>query len=122
MNKFSYLVPILFLQYTSTGEKLLKYREGKDLVSYRGPRLMVRVDMSVDTRSTHGLYLGRCIHRVWSIVGRVSDECRSSIGRYIGDVSTDHWITFGREIDRQSVAIASPECRQFIGEPSVKYQ
>ena len=86
-----------------------------DLVSYRGPRSMVRVDMSVDTRSTHGRYLGRCIHRV-------SGECRSSIGRYIGDVSTDHWITFGREIDRQSVVIASPECRQFIGEPSVKYR
>ena len=25
-----------------------------DLVSYRGPQSMVTVDMSVDTRSTHG--------------------------------------------------------------------
>ena len=69
------------------------------------------VDISVDVSTEYR-----------SIVGRVSGECRSSIGRYIGDVSTDHWITFGREIDRQSLAIASAECQQFIGEPSVKYR
>ena len=73
---------------------------------------METVDMSVDKRSTHGRYLGRCIHRV-------SVDCRSSIGRYIGDVLTDHWITFGREIDRQSVAIASAECRWAVGQVSV---
>ena len=36
----------------------------------------------------------------WASVG-------SSVGRYIGEVSTNQWITFAREIDRQSVAIAS---------------
>ena len=71
-----------------------------DLVSYREPRSMVTVGMSVESRSTDGRYLGRCIRRV-------AGEYRSSIGRYIGDVSTDHWITFGREIDRQSVATVS---------------
>ena len=55
-------------------------------------------------------------------VSRVAGECRWTIGRYMVDVSTDHWITFGREIDRQSVAIASAVCRQYIGEPSVKYR
>ena len=69
------------------------------------------VDISVDVSTEYR-----------SIVGRVAGERRSSIGRYIGDVSTDHWITFGREIDRQSVAIASAVCRQYIGEPSVKYR
>ena len=76
---------------------------------------MVTVGMSVESRSTDGRYLGRYNHRV-------AGEYRSGIGRYIGDVSTDHWITFGREIDRQSVAIASAVCRQYIGEPLVKYQ
>ena len=61
----------------------------KDLVSYRGPRSMVTVDMSVDTRSTHGRYLGRCIHRV-------SFDCRSSIGR----VSVEHRPLYRRRIDR----------------------
>ena len=69
------------------------------------------VDISVDVSTEYR-----------SIVGRVAGECQSSIGRYIGNVSTDHWITFGREIDRQSVAIASAVCRQYIGDQSVKYR
>ena len=85
---------------------------------------MVTVGMSVESRSTDGRYLGRYISTEYRspFVGRVAGEYRSSIDRYIGDVSTDHWITFGREIDRQSVAIASAVCRQYIGEPSVKYR
>ena len=35
------------------------------------------------------------------------------------DVSTDRWVTFGREIDLQSVTIASAVCRQYIGELSI---
>ena len=35
---------------------------------------MVTVDMSIDSRSTDGRYLGRCIHRA-------SVECRASVGR-----------------------------------------
>ena len=66
------------------------------------------VDISVDVSTEYR-----------SIVGQVAGERRSSIGCYIGDVSTDHWITFGREIDQQSVAIASAVCRQYIGKVSV---
>ena len=79
-----------------------------DLVSYRGPRSMVTVDMSVDSRS-----ISRSMYP--PSVGRVAGECRSTIGRYMVDASTDHWITFGREIDQPSVAIASAVCRQYIG-------
>ena len=76
---------------------------------------MVTMDMSVDARS-----ISRSMYP--PSIGQVAGECWSSIDRYIGDLSTDHWITFGREIDRQSVAIASAVCRQYIGEPSVKYR
>ena len=84
---------------------------------------MVTVDMSVDTRHRLTVDISVDVSTEYrSIVGRVTGECQSSIGRYIGDISTDHWITFGREIDRQSVATASAECRQYIGEPLVKYR
>ena len=36
-----------------------------DLVSYRGPRSIVMVDMSVDSRSTDGRYLGRASVDNW---------------------------------------------------------
>ena len=90
------------------------YRKKGSCVLYGNGRYVRRltVDISVDVSTEYR-----------SIVSRVVGECRSSIGRYIGDVSTDHWITFGREIiDRQSVAIALAVCRQYIGEPSVKYR
>ena len=60
-----------------------------DLVSYRGRRSIVTVDMSVDSRSTDGRDLGRCIHRV-------SVDCRSSSGR----VSVEHRPLYRRRIDR----------------------
>ena len=41
-----------------------------DLVSYRGPRSMVTVDMSVDSQSTNGRYLGRASVATWSTLGR----------------------------------------------------
>ena len=44
--------------------------------------------------------------------GRVSSDCRSWFGRYIGRVV----FPVGRQIDRQSVVIASVVCRQCIGE------
>ena len=84
-------------------------------MSYKGHRSLVTVDMLVDSRS-----ISRSMYP--PSVGRVAGECRSTIGRYMVDVSTDHWITFGREINRQSVAIASAVCRQYIGELSVKYR
>ena len=90
--------------------KAFSKADGSDLVSYRGPRSMVTVNISVDVSTEYR-----------SIVSRVVGECRSSISCYIGDVSTDHWITFGREFDRRSVAIASAVCRQYTGEPLVKY-
>ena len=36
----------------------------------------------------------------------MSVEYRPCVGRYVADVSTDHQSTVGRQIDRQSVAIA----------------
>ena len=39
-----------------------------DLVSYRGPRSMVTVNMSVDSRSTDGRYLGRASVATRSII------------------------------------------------------
>ena len=41
-----------------------------DLVSYKGPRSMVTVDMSVDSRSTDGRYLGRASVATRSTLGR----------------------------------------------------
>ena len=41
-----------------------------DLVSYRGPRSMVTVDMSVDSRSTDGRYFGRASVATRSTLGR----------------------------------------------------
>ena len=97
-----------------------------DLVSYRGPRSMVTVDMLVDTRSTHGRYLGRCIHRV-------SVDCRSSIRR----VSVEHRPLYRRRIDRSldhlrsrdrptvgrdSISRVSAICWWTVGQVSVKYR
>ena len=84
-----------------------KYHPKLDLVSYRGPRSMVTVNMSVDTRSTHGRYLGRCIHRV-------SVDCRSSNGR----VSVEHRPLYRRRIDRSLDHLRSRD-RPTVGRDSI---
>ena len=68
---------------------------------------MVTVDMSVDTRSTHGRYLGRCIHRV-------SVDCRSSNGR----VSVEHRPLYRRRIDRSLDHLRSRD-RPTVGRDSI---
>ena len=83
-----------------------------------------------------GRYIGRCIGRYISrysteyrpILDRVSIDTRSSIGRYIGRVSTDvsadsllndaHGV--GRHIDRDSVSGVSVIYRLYIVRLSVK--
>ena len=85
-----------------------------------------------------GRYIGRCIGRYislysteyWPILDRVSIDTRSSIGRYIGRVSTDvsadsllndaHSV--GRHIDRDSVSGVSVIYRLYIVRLSVKSQ
>ena len=55
----------------SATSQILTVREAKywDHVSYRGPRSMVTVDMSVDSRLTDGRYLGRALVATRSVIG-----------------------------------------------------
>ena len=50
----------------------------------------------------------------------MSVEYRLCVGRYTAYVSTDHQLTVGRQIDRQSVAIASVEYRPSVGRVSAE--
>ena len=74
-----------------------------DLVSYRGPRSMVTVGMSVESRSTDGRY----IHRV-------SVDCRSSSGR----VSIEHRPLYRLCIDRSLDHFRSRD-RPTVGRDSI---
>ena len=68
---------------------------------------MVTVGLSVDSRSTHGRYLGRCIHRA-------SVDCRSSSER----VSVEHRPLYRRRIDRSLDHLRSGD-RPTVGRDSI---
>ena len=87
----------------------------RDHVSFGGLLIDVSANILVDSRS---IYQPLC----WPILGRESVEYRLSIDRYLGRVVFCCRSRIGRQIDQQSVEIASVVCRQYIGELSVEYQ
>ena len=95
-----------------------RYVVGMSVYTRPTPRPIYSTDISADTRPTIDRYLAReSTEMSADSVGRVSVECRSSIGRHINrhtppTYSTDifhrhsrptSWPTLGREIDRHLV-------------------
>ena len=87
----------------------------RDHVSFGGLLIDVSANILVDSRS---IYQPLC----WPILGRECVEYRLSIDRYLGRVVFCCHSRIGRQIDQQSVEIASVVCQQYIGELSVEYQ
>ena len=87
----------------------------RDHVSFGGLSIDVSANISVDSQSIYGPLC-------WPILGRESIEYRLSIDRYLGRVVFCCHSRIGRQIDQQSVEIASVVCQQYIGELSVEYQ
>jgi len=111
--RFQTLMPrILSIDKTMGKHPLQKVR---DHVSFGGLSINVSANILVDCWS---IYRPLCR----PILGQESVEYRLSIDWYFGQVVfCCHW-RIGRQINQQSVEIASVACQQYIGELSVEYQ